>query len=192
MTAEASTVEESSTVDRIVDAVLAVLARDGMAGVSMRAVAREAEVAVGLAHYHFDSKTALVAAALQRVGEADVELVSPADGLSAPDQLREHLERAFDPSFLAPTYLSLRLQLWSLAGVDPQFAAINRAAQQRYLNGLSALVGAVRPDLGRDEVARRAADILIVQNGVWLTAVLVPDDEAVARAIARCEQITFD
>ena len=35
--------------ERILEAVLAVLARDGISGVTMRAVAREAEVALGLA-----------------------------------------------------------------------------------------------------------------------------------------------
>ena len=51
--------------ERILDATLAVLAREGVAGVSMRAVAREADVALGLANYHFDGKTALISAALR-------------------------------------------------------------------------------------------------------------------------------
>ena len=39
--------------ERILEAVLAVLARDGISGATMRAVAREAEVALGLATYYF-------------------------------------------------------------------------------------------------------------------------------------------
>jgi AcrR family transcriptional regulator len=39
---------------QILDAVLALLAREGIAGVSMRAVSREAGVALGLVHYYFD------------------------------------------------------------------------------------------------------------------------------------------
>ena len=89
-------------------------------------------------------------------------------------------------------YLALRLQLWSLAGVDERYAAINQAAQRRYLTGLVALLAATRPDLDPGEVERRANDILIVQNGVWLTSALVPDLDTVARSVARTEAIAFD
>lgn len=176
---------------RILDATIEVLAREGVAGVSMRAVAREADVAVGLANYHFNNKTALIGAALRRIGERDMELVTPPDGMGPPDQLRHCLQRAVDPSFLAPTYLSLRLQLWSLAGVDRTFAEINQSAQRRYLAGLANLIDSARPDLNRAEVERRAADILIEQNGVWLTAILISDSAAISRAVARCEDIAF-
>lgn len=182
----------SSTADQILDATIAVLARSGVAGVSMRAVAREAGVAVGLANYHFDNKTALICAALERIGERDIELVQARPDLgSAADQLRHSLDIAFDPSFLDARYLSLRLQLWSLAGVDPKFAEINQAAQRRYLTGLADLIEAARPDLDRSAVDQLAADVLIEQNGVWLTAVLIPDQAAVERARQRCEQVAF-
>lgn len=183
---------EQSTDERILDATLAVLAREGLAGVSMRAVAREAGVALGSANYHFDNKTELISAALRRIGEKDMELVTPSSDDAAADRLRWSLDRALDPSYLTPTYLSLRLQLWSLAGVDETFARINQKAQRTYLAGLAELIEAARPELDRAEVERRAADILIEQNGVWLTAILISDAEAVARARQRCEQIAFD
>ena len=63
--------------ERILDAALIVLARNGVGGVSMRAVAREADVALGLANYYFTNKTELIAAALRRIGEADLTLVAP-------------------------------------------------------------------------------------------------------------------
>ncbi|MEM7284885.1 MAG: TetR/AcrR family transcriptional regulator [Actinomycetota bacterium] len=186
-----STTTEAAADERILDATLAVLARDGIAGVSMRAVAREAEVAVGLANYHFDNKTSLISAALRRIGDRDMDLVTAPGDLGPASALRHCLRLAVDPSFLTPSYLSLRLQLWSLAGVDPTFAEINQAAQRRYLAGLTGLISAARPDLDRDDAATRAADILIEQNGVWLTAILIADLDAVERAIARCDDIAF-
>ncbi len=158
----------------------------------MRAVAKQAGVAVGLANYHFANKTALICAALSRVGHQDLELVEPSDGPDPRDHLRACLRRALDPDYLAQDYLSLRLQLWSLAGVNSEFAEINRTAQQQYLVGLAALIAAARPDLDSEEIERRAADILIVQNGVWLTAILVTDGSAVRRAMARCLELAFD
>ena len=131
---------------RILDAVLAVLARDGVSGVSMRAVAREAGVAVGLANYHFDSKTALITAALERIGQQDGELVASIPGADPADRLRNALRQVLDPAFLATDYLGLRLQLWSLAGVDPRFAEINETAQLRYRAGLGELIDHRGPD----------------------------------------------
>ena len=176
---------------RILDATLTVLAREGIAGVSMRAVAREADVAVGLANYHFESKTELISAALRRIGDKDMDLVTAPGGLAPDEALRHCLRMAVAPSFLTPSYLSLRLQLWSLAGVDETFAEINQKAQRRYLEGLADLIASARPTLARDDIERRAADILTEQNGVWLTAILITDLDAVERALARCEQIAF-
>ena len=184
--------DAGSADQRILDATIVVLAREGVAGVSMRAVAREADVSVGLANYYFENKTALIGAALVRIGDQDALLVAPAaDDADPISHLHMALRRALDPEFLTRDYLSLRLQLWSLAGVDEQFAKINRTAQQRYVRGLADLIEAARPELDRADVDARAADILIEQNGVWLTAILITDDAAVARAIDRCVARAF-
>ena len=176
---------------RILDATLTVLARNGLAGASMRAVASEAGLSVGLANYHFENKTTLISAALRRIGDQDAEMVAPDLDADPADHLRDCLRKRLDPEFLNRDYLSLRLQLWSLAGVDPEFAEINRAAQLRYLEGLARLLRSARPELSLDEVERRAADILIVQNGVWLTAILIMEPEAVRRAVDRCNELAF-
>jgi len=183
---------DATTADRILEAALEVLAQRGIAGVSMRAVAQQADVALGLANYHFENKTELIAAALRQIGAKDLELVAAAPSDDPAHALRESLHQALAPAFLTPSYLSLRLQLWSLAGVDSTFAEINQTAQLRYLDGLRRLLAAARPDLTDDEVAERAADILIEQNGVWLTAILISDPSAIARALARTESIAFD
>ncbi len=158
----------------------------------MRAVAKEAGLSVGLANYHFDNKTSLISAALTRIGEQDAAMVEPDPDAEPKDHLRHCLRRTLDPSYLTDAYLSLRLQLWSLAGVEPAFAEINRTAQRRYLAGLASLLAAARPELSLNEVERRAADILIVQNGVWLTAILITQPDAVERAIERCDELAFD
>ena len=176
---------------RILDAVLAVLGRAGISGVSMRAVAREAGVALGLMNYYFTDKTALIAAALRRLGEQDAELVEPRPGLDARAQLVRSLHQVAADEFLAGEYLALRLQLWALAPIDPVYAGINQEAQEGYRNGLGALIAAANRGLGAAEVARRAADVLVIQNGIWLTSLLIVDRSAIDRAVGRCEEIAF-
>ena len=194
MTTQSGSAEPKDKVDRqarILEAVLTLLSRDGIAGVSMRAVAREAGVALGLVNYYFTDKTSLISAALRQVEEADVAIVQP-DPLLTPEQrLRAALRRVAEPEYLTTEYLSLRMQLWALAGVHEDFATINTSAQLRYRSGLAALIRAARPSLSRTECDKRAADVDVLQNGLWLTALLGLDTGAVRRTLTRIEEIAL-
>ena len=174
---------------QILEGAMRVLGRDGLAGVTMRAVAAEAGVALGLMNYHFEDKDSLVAAALERIGDQDAQLVAPEPGLTPVEQLRHALERVAAPEFLDLGYLSMRLQLWSVAPTSPAMGDINRRAQRRYRAGLVDLIQTANPALDDAEAMRRAADILIIQNGVWLTSALIVDDDAIARSVERCVEI---
>jgi AcrR family transcriptional regulator len=177
--------------ERILDAALRLLAQGGISAVSMRAVAREAGVSLGLVNYHYDDKTSLIRAALHRIEEQDVAITDPDPALAPEERLRAALARVADREFLTTEYLSLRLQLWSLAQAHEDFEQINTDAQKRYRAGLASLIRAARPDLSRSECARRAADVDVVQNGIWLTALLGLDRASVRRSVARCEQIAL-
>ena len=150
----------------------------------MRAVAREADVALGLVNYYYADKVSLIRAALHRIEEQDVALVEPDPTLPPEQRLRAALRRVADPEFLTTEYLSLRLQLWALAQAHEDFAQINIAAQQRYRAGLAALISAARPGLSASECDTRAADIDVVQNGIWLTALLGLDHASIHRSVA--------
>ena len=183
--------QESGKRQRILDAVLALLSRHGISGVSMRAVAREAGVALGLVNYYYADKVTLICAALRRIEEQDVALVAPDPDRSPAENLSAALCRVADSEFLTTEYLSHRLQLWSLAQAHPDFEEINTAAQIRYRRGLATLIRAARPDLSEAEADRRATDIDVVQNGLWLTALLGIDQASIQRSVRRCEEIAF-
>jgi AcrR family transcriptional regulator len=191
VTERASSNDRTDRQSRILEAVIDLLARDGISGVSMRAVAREAGVALGLVNYHFQDKTSLIKAALHRVEEQDLALVEPDPDLSPEERLRTALKRVAEPRFLTTEYLSLRLQLWALARAHEDYERINTDAQKRYRAGIATLIRDARPDLTRAECTRRAADIDVVQNGIWLTALLGLDRAAVRRSVARCEEIAL-
>jgi AcrR family transcriptional regulator len=176
---------------QILDAVLTVLARDGIAGVSVRAVAKEAGVASGLAGYYFDGKTAMIESALHRIGEQDVELLKTRPGNDPVTAVRQALGRVASQRFLSAEYVALRLQMWALARVDESYAQINSAAHFRYRDALAALIADARPDLSASEVTRRATDIVMIQNGIWLTSLLGVDRESVRRAVSRCEDLAL-
>jgi AcrR family transcriptional regulator len=52
---------------RILEAAVRLLSRHGISGLSMRSVAREAGVALGLVNYYFADKASLIRAALHRI-----------------------------------------------------------------------------------------------------------------------------
>lgn len=177
--------------ERILDAVLVLLSQHGISSISMRAVSRQAGVSLGLVNYYYDDKVTLIGAALRRIEKQDMAMVEPDPARSPEDNLRAALRRVADAEFLTTRYLSLRLQLWALAQAHPDFADINTAAQKRYRDAMAGLIRAARPDLSRAESNRRAADIDVIQNGMWLTALLGLDHAAIRRSITRCENIAF-
>jgi AcrR family transcriptional regulator len=140
---------------RILEAAIDLLAREGIAGVSMRAVARDAGVALGLVNYHFEDKLSLIRAVLYRIEEQDLALVEPDADLAPRDRLLSGLRRFAEPEFLTTEYLSLRLQLWALARVHEDFERINTRAQKRYRARLAQLIGDARPELSRKECNQR-------------------------------------
>ena len=76
-----STVKSGEQVDRqkrILDAALELLSRHGISGINMRAVAREAGVALGLVNYYYEDKSSLIRAVLHQIEEHDLLLVEPA------------------------------------------------------------------------------------------------------------------
>lgn len=176
---------------RILDAAMELLSRHGISGVSMRAVAREAGVALGLVNYYFDDKTSLIRAALRRVDEHDLLLVASDPSADPQEQLRKALRRVAGADLLTTGYLSLRLHLWALAQADEGYAEINAAAFDRYIDGLARLISNARPELSWAECRDRGADIVVIQNGMWLTSLLGIDKAAIQRSIARTEEIAF-
>lgn len=175
----------------ILEAVVSLLSSRGISAVSMRAVAREAGVALGLVNYYYEDKISLIRAALRRIEEQDVAMVEPDPGKSPDARLRTALRRVADPEYLTTEYLSRRLQLWALAHAHEDFATINREAQSRYRAGLAALIRTARPQLSGAECTKRATDIVVLQNGMWLTALLGLDRASIRRSIARCEEIAL-
>jgi AcrR family transcriptional regulator len=183
--------EQVDRQSRILEAAMDLLSRHGISGVSMRSVAREAGVALGLVNYYYDDKTTLIRAALRRVDEHDLLLVAPDPSLTPDAQLRKALRRVAGKDLLTTRHLSLRLHLWALAQADEDYAQINAAAFGRYLDGLAALVSSAHPELPWEACRERAADIVVIQNGMWLTALLGVDQASIQRSIARTEQIAF-
>ncbi len=149
---------QTATKNRILDAAETLIARDGYAATSLRAITMEAEANVAAIHYHFGSKQALLEALFdRRVGSVNDERLRRLDEAEKGDRvppleevLRIFLEPALcrlgseDPGWTRFTQLMGRIQSESgehVQAIHHVFSRIRErfvAALQRSLPHLSA------------------------------------------------------
>ena len=118
----------------ILDAVIAVVARDGIEGASMRSVAAEADVSVGLLSYHFDDKQSLIVAAFSRENDRALEAlasVTDEDDVGDEQRVRAYIRASFANDLLAPDYLSVRISLWGYGTNRPRHGRPRNAHSTR-------------------------------------------------------------
>lgn len=180
--------------DQILEATMTIMVREGVRGTSMRSVAKEADVSLGLISYHFDDKQSLIEATFRRASQ-DVLAVSRELASSAADpeaQLRAYIGASFSADFLRSDYLTLRVSLWAVARTDPDIARVEKDLYQRYRAELTSYIAAARPTLSHDTAANRATDIVVLQNGLWLNWARYNDRTDLDRGLARCVAIALE
>jgi AcrR family transcriptional regulator len=183
----------STTQEQILNAVLSCLAEGGIAGVSMRAVAAEADVSLGLLNYHFAGKQALIAEAVQLACNRLVgDSLASIDGVvGADDRVRAFIRGAAADEFLSSEYLRLRLVIWSAARLHPDIGVADLCVYQEYVDRTEKLIREARPGLSAEDAHQRADDVSTNKNGLWLHWARFRDRETLERGLRRCEDIAL-
>lgn len=167
----------------LVSAAERVLARDGVAGTSVRSICAEAGVSPGLLRHYFDGVQALIAAAYEAVGRRiDVALETAVDA-AGPDpraRLTAYLTASFAPPVLDPDLLATWIAFWSLVKTDPAIGAIHAAGYGAYRARLEHLLA----DCGTPQTRLAAVALTAVVDGLWLELCLdatafTPDEATV-------------
>jgi AcrR family transcriptional regulator len=145
----------SATREALLDATVASLVEDGYANTTTSRVAERAGVSRGAHLHHFQTRQALVAAAIEHLSRRrSEELLTAADGLPAG---RERLAQGLDlvwASYASPLFQAA-LDLWSDARTDPELRAhlteVERALDRQTLELAQRLFPdrATRPDFDR-------------------------------------------
>lgn len=107
--ADANAVLREKTRERVLQAAVRLFSRHGFDGTSVRALAQEADIAVGLLYSHFESKEAVLSALMQS------SMLDVAHTLEAAD--REPSARGFVTALLTSTVemLDAHRDLWRLS-----------------------------------------------------------------------------
>lgn len=104
---------------RLLDATIALLARDGWGAFSVGAVAERAGVSRGATQHHFPTREDLLFAALESVFDRLTDAARDPDQVvpDGPDRTRRALA-AIVGLYLGPTFAA-SLQVWTAAAADP-------------------------------------------------------------------------
>jgi AcrR family transcriptional regulator len=171
----------------LVAAAETVLAREGVAGTSVRAICAEAGVSPGLLRHYFEGVDELITAAYEAVGQRiDTALDGAVEGAGADprERLLAYLTASFAPPVLDPRLLAAWIGFWSLVKTKPRIAAIHAASYAAFRARLETLLAAA----GARDTRLAAIALTATVDGLWLELCLDPatfgPDEA-TRIIAR-------
>lgn len=183
----------TDTQEAILDAAMSCIVRDGLDGTSLRDVAREADVSLGLLSYHFDDRRALIVAAFglanDRLLAASVDSIEGVDG--AEDRVRAFVRGSFHGQFLEPEYLALRVALWAISRTDDQIEIVEKRNNTEYMDTMAELIATARPGLEMRVGRQRAIDVTALQNGLWLNWARYADGADLDRGLDLCDRIAL-
>ncbi|MGV3512796.1 MAG: TetR family transcriptional regulator C-terminal domain-containing protein [Novosphingobium sp.] len=172
----------------LIEACARVLARSGAAGASVRAIAQEASVSIGLVGHYFGGVDALVSATYDHVDKQVAEALGSAVA-AAPAVPRLRLEAFVTASFAPPiadrALLATWIAFWSLVTARKDIARQHDEQYASYRARLEDLLG----ECGVPVATRRrhAIAITALVDGLWLELCLSPGcfSAEEARDIAR-------
>jgi len=171
---------------QLLDAVVDLLVAGGYEGISIRRVAAAAGVSIGAVQHHFATKDALLAAAMERVGDQFrarlARRLPPEVGpVAALREVADELLSAGEERRDATVVWIVRL---ARAAVHEPTAAAHRGDWQQVEDLLASLLSAARPDLGAQAVRDEATALLALLDGLATALAVEPARLAPARAEA--------
>jgi AcrR family transcriptional regulator len=183
----------SDTQDQILDAVQSVIVRDGVRGASMRQVAQEAQVSLGLHSYHIDGKESHKIAAFERATTTNLEasVDAAADVTGASEKVVAFLRGSFAEEFLDSDYLRVRVSLWAVSLTDVELAKVDAMYYENYAAILRQLISLARPTLDERQVTARSTDVIALSNGLWLDWARYQSAADLERGLLQCESIAL-
>jgi AcrR family transcriptional regulator len=173
----------------LIDAGLRLIARQGPAGASTRAIVAEAGMSLASFHYAFDSRDAYLDALIAAVVEREQQAVLPvaAPGRSLRETIEDGMLRYLDHLADDPEHEQAMLELTLAALRAPERHPLAVAQYRRYAELAETALESAAERAGatwRMPVAEVARVLVAFTDGLTLTW-LVDRDDAAARAVAR-------
>lgn len=163
----------------LIDATVRCLCQYGTEAISVRLIAREAGLSLGMVRHHFRSKDELLAATLRQLSAKVQDRTRDAladTGMSPMQRLHAFIRACLHPGALDAEYVRARFLFWSLAQTNPVVREVHDEIYARFESEVRMLVSDVasakRLSLDLDVVTLA---ILALLKGIWVEWSLAPD-----------------
>jgi AcrR family transcriptional regulator len=171
--------------EALCDALVRIVARDGLDGVTFRSVAAEAGLTHGLASYHFGTRDTMIMEALSRAVQGAIERTRIGEGVTALDEFAVEVPQDLADSpedAVFQFYLALEAQR------RPELLDQVRATYDDYIAEIAATLA--RLGLAHDAPLARLTWAAI--DGLSIQQLLYRDPEATREALERLREILAD
>ena len=164
--------------EMLVAAALRCLVRDGHAGLSVRRIATEAGVSVGLLNHHFGSIDALIADTYQKIAsELTTALLQEIQQAGTPaEKMDAFLSGSFSPRVMDPQLLGAWVVFWSLIRHSEHVSQSHEKSYSAYLELLRQLLDDMAASEGFviHDTRLAAIGLSAMLDGLWLEWCLNP------------------
>ena len=176
--------------ETLIDAALRCLERDGHAGASVRRIAAEAGVSVGLINHYFPSIDQLIADAYETLatGIADRMAAAAEAAAGSPrERLSRLIEACFAPEIMDPALLRVWVVFWGMILHSPDMRAVQKRTNERFCGVFERFLREVATAEGRQvDTALLALGLSAMHDGLWLEFCLDPESFKVEDGMALC------
>ncbi|MFF2779108.1 TetR/AcrR family transcriptional regulator [Streptomyces sp. NPDC058052] len=168
---------------QLVEAAIRAMTRDGVARTTTRSIAAEAGVSLSVFHYCFDSKQALLEAAIETIiGDYVARVLKAVEPRATlRETVRAALRTYWEDVTAHPGEHMLTYDLTQYALREPGFEHLARAQYDQYVRSATVLVeqvGAVRGAEPKVPVPTLARHLAAAVDGMTLQYLVLRDEEA--------------
>lgn len=161
----------------LINATLKCLKREGFKGLSIRKIADEASVSVGLINHHFGSLDKLISLSYEfMAGDILSSLqLSCERGKENPLIAMDiFIEESFNPSLLDPDLLNAWIVFWGMTRHSPEIDKSHSLTYSKYLEFISQLLSEIWKSEHSEECDIRLATISFssMLDGLWVESCL--------------------
>jgi len=179
--------------EHLIASTLAALAEHGASGASIRRIAAQAEVSVGLINHHYAHLEDLVAEAYESLATSILRQIMVGVEKAAPaprTRVSAFIAVSFSNAVLDPRHLSAWLVFWSMIRHSDAMKAVRDRTNENYRRELAMLLSALAAS-ARDgaamDVRLATIGLCAMMDGLWLGWCLDAKDFDPAEGIEICE-----
>lgn len=176
----------------LIDATIGSLKRHGHEGLSVRRIAAEAGVSIGLINHHFPNKNALIAESYRHFTRQLTAGFQAAVMQASPEpraRLRALFESVFSRPSLDPQVLTAWIEFWGLFRQSAEMRMVHEEVGRGYGELVRVLLAELMPASRKPRFDLRLASIGLTAllDGLWLGWCLDPKSFRPAEAVVLCE-----